>query len=81
MNRILKYIHRSLSTRLSLLVVTFVAIIFIVAYGQIFNQTRQMVRDSAWNKATATLDGTVLHIDNTMHAIEVCQQYAKRHRE
>lgn len=71
MNRILKYIHRSLSTRLSLLVVTFVAIIFIVAYGQIFNQTRQMVRDSAWNKATATLDGTVLHIDNTMHAIEV----------
>ena len=71
MNRIVKYIHRSLSTRLTLLVVTFVAIIFIVTYGQIFNQTRQMVRDSAWNKATATLDGTVLHIDNTLHAVEV----------
>ena len=80
MNRILKYIHRSLSTRLSLLVVTFVAIIFIVAYGQIFNQTRQMVRDSAWNKATATLDGTAYRQHDACYR-GGCQQYAKRHRE
>ncbi len=71
MNRIIRYIHSSLSTRLSLLVVIFVAMICIVAFSRIFSETQQMVRDGAWNKATATLDGTVLKIANTLHEVEV----------
>ena len=71
MKRFIRYIRRSLSTRLTIVVVTIVAIIFIVAYRQISIEAQQIVRDGAWNRATATLEGTVLHIDNTLHSVEV----------
>ena len=71
MKRVIRYIRRSLSTRLTIVVVTIVAIIFIVAYRQISIEAQQIVRDGAWKRATATLEGTVLHIDNTLHSVEV----------
>ena len=35
------------------------------------SEARDIIREEAWGKATQTLDGTVLHIDNTLRRVEV----------
>jgi len=72
MSKIPNIFRRSLSARLSFAVVLFVAAIFVGAFGIMFTEARDLVRDKAWGKATQTLDGTVLHIDNTLRHVEVC---------
>ena len=61
----------SLSARLSLSVVALVAIIFLAVFSLMFTETRELIKKEAWGKATQTLDGTVMHIDNTLHQVEV----------
>ena len=67
----IRYIRSSLSRRLSFWVVVFVAAIFTAAFALMFSETREVVREEAWNKATKTIEGAVLHIDNTLHRAEV----------
>lgn len=64
-------IRRSLSMRLSLLVALIVTAIFVAAFSLMFSETREVVRDEAMGKANKTLESTVLHIDNTLHRVEV----------
>lgn len=71
MKKIKNIFKRSLSTRLSLWVVFFAAIIFTAVFSLMFTETREVIREEAWGKATQTLDGTVMHIDNTLHQVEV----------
>ena len=71
MKRLLRYIRSSLSRRLSFWVVVLVAAIFTAAFALMFSETREVVRQEAWNKATKTIEGAVLHIDNTLHRAEV----------
>ena len=60
MNKIIAYIHRKLSVRVSLWVVMFAAIIFIAALSFLFYQSREAVRQEAINQATQILDKTSL---------------------
>ena len=71
MKSIIRWIRSSLSTRLTFWVVVLVTAIFVVAFTLMFAETRDVVREEAWNKATKTIEGAVLHIDNTLHRTEV----------
>ena len=71
MKKIFTALRRSLSARLSFAVVLFVAVIFVGAFSIMFSEARDIIREEAWGKATQTLDGTVLHIDNTLRRVEV----------
>lgn len=71
MKEIFTAIHSSLSTRLSLAVVLFVAVIFVGAFSIMFTEAQDIIKEEAWGKASQTLDGTVLHIDNTLRRVEV----------
>lgn len=67
----LKDYRRSLSARLSVWTVLVVTAIFLAALSIMFAESRDHVRKDTLGKARQTLDGTVLHIDNTLHAVEV----------
>ena len=71
MKKLFTTLHRSLSARLSFAVVLFVAVIFVGAFSIVFSEARDIIREEAWGKATKTLEGTVLHIDNTLRRVEV----------
>ena len=71
MKKIFTALRRSLSARLSFAVVLFVAVIFVGAFSIMFSEARDIIREEAWGKATQTLEGTVLHIDNTLGRVEV----------
>ena len=77
MKRILAYIRRKLSVRVSLWVVFFAAIIFIVALGFRFVQAREAVRQEAVNRATQILDKTSLHVDKYIELCEVASNMTK----
>lgn len=63
--------RRSLSARLSVWTVLVVTAIFLAALSIMFNESQDRVRMDTLGKARQTLDGTVLHIDNTLRAVEV----------
>ena len=67
----IRYIRSSLSRRMTFWVVVLMTAIFIAAFTLMFSETREVVREEAWNKATKTIEGAVLHIDNTLHGAEV----------
>ena len=67
----LKDYRRSLSARLSVWTALVVTAIFLAALGIMFAESRDHVRKDTLGKAQQTLDGTVLHIDNTLRAVEV----------
>ena len=71
MKSIIGRIRRSLSMRLSIWVTLIVTAIFVAAFSLMFSETRELVRDEALGKAGKTLESTVLHIDNTLHRVEV----------
>ena len=64
MKEILQYIRRKLSVRVSLWVVLFAAIIFIVAL-------RETVRQEAISRATQILDKTSLNVESILNRVEV----------
>ena len=71
MKGIFKYIRRKLSVRVSLWVVLFAAVIFIVALGFQFYQAREAVRQEAINRATQILNNTSLRVESILNRVEV----------
>ena len=67
----LKDYRRSLSARLSVWTVLVVSAVFLAALTIMFTESQDHVRVDTLGKARQSLDGTVLHIDNTLHAVEV----------
>lgn len=67
----LKDYSRSLSVRLSVWTVLVVSVIFLAALTIMFAESKEHVRADTLGKARQTLDGTVMHIDNTLCAVEV----------
>lgn len=61
----------TMSVRLSLWVVTFVAILLVAALTVMYHFSHQTVREEAVAKAMQTLDRTVLAIDNILVKVEV----------
>ena len=77
MNKIIAYIRRKLSVRVSLWVVFFAAIIFIAALGFLFYQARETVRQEAISRATQILDKTSLRVDSILNRVEVATTMTK----
>ncbi len=77
MKEILQYIRRKLYVRVSLWVVLFAAIIFIVALGFLFYQSREAVRQEAVNSATQILDKTSLRVESILNRVEVASAMTK----
>lgn len=63
------YIRRSLSRRLSLLIVLIATIIFVAALGFMFVESRKAVREEAISSATETLDNTVLRVNSLLDRV------------
>ena len=74
MNKILAYIRRKLSVRVSIWVVLFAAFIFIAALGFLFYQSREAVRQEAISHATQILDKTSLRVEGILNRAEVATQ-------
>ncbi len=74
MNRLLSYIRRKLSVRVSIWVVMFAAFIFIAALGFLFYQSREAVRQEAISHATQILDKTSLRVEGILNRVEVATQ-------
>ena len=71
MKKIIDYIQRKLSVKVSLWVVIFAAVIFLAALGFLFMQSREAVRQEAINRATQILDNTALHVTGILNRAEV----------
>ena len=71
MKKILQYIRRKLSVRVSLWVVLFAAIILNVALGFLFYQARDAVRQEAISRATQILDKTSQRVEGILNRVEV----------
>ena len=74
MNKILAYIRRKLSVRVSIWVVMFAAFIFIAALSFLFYQSREAVRQEAISHATQILDKTSLRVEGILSRAEVATQ-------
>ena len=77
MKRIIAYIRRKLSVRVSLWVVFFAAIIFNIALGFLFYQAREAVRQEAINSATQILDKTSLRVEGILNRVEVASNMTR----
>ena len=77
MKEIIAYIRRKLSVRVSLWVVFFAAIIFNVALGFLFYQSREAVRQEAISRATTILDKTSLRVEGILNRVEVASNMTK----
>ena len=77
MNKLLSYIRRKLSVRVSLWVVLFAAAIFIAALSFFFYQAREAVRQEAFNRATQILDKTSLRVEGILNRVEVASNMTK----
>lgn len=71
MKNLILTIRQSLSARLSLCVVGFVAIFFIAALFVMFYYARTAVKKEALEKSSAALDGMIQRIDNRLREVEV----------
>ena len=71
MKKIIDYVQRKLSVKVSLWVVIFAAVIFLAALGFLFMQSREAVRQEAINRATQILDNTALHVTGILNRAEV----------
>ena len=77
MNKIIAYIRRKLSVRVSLWVVFFAAVIFNIALGFLFFQAREAVRQEAVSRATQILDKTSLRVDSILNRVEVASNITR----
>ena len=67
----LYYFKKSLSTKLSLWIVIFTAVILVTALGYMFNVSRQAIRQEAENHATEILENTTLRVNAILERVEV----------
>jgi len=65
------YIRKSLSTRLSLLVVLFSAAILVAALVFLFGMSSQAIRQEAINRASQSLESTALRVHGILDRVEV----------
>ena len=83
MSRIVNFIRRQLSIRVSLWVVLFAAVIFVAALSFLFLRSRDAVREEAVNRATQILDKTSLEVESILNRVEVAstmtEWLVKRH--
>ncbi len=77
MKGMLQYIRRKLSVRVSLWVVLFAALIFVVALGFQFYQSREAVRQEAISHASQILDKTSLRVEGILNRVEVASNMTK----
>jgi HAMP domain-containing protein len=70
MLRLPKIISRTLSVRISLMVVIAMTILLMASLVVMLHFSRQAVKEEAIEKATQTLDGTVKRIDNVLLSVE-----------
>lgn len=71
MNTILKRIRQSLSIRLSLWILGFVVVIFIITIGFLYQRTRESVRQTAIEQATQILNNNLQNLVGILNEIEV----------
>ena len=74
MKKIIAYIRRRLSVKLSLWVVLFAAVIFNSALGFFVWQAREAVHQEAISHATQILDKTSLRVEGILNRVEVATQ-------
>ena len=67
----LLYIRKSLSRRLSIIIVLIATIIFVAALGFVFVESRKAVRQEAINRATKVLDNTVLRVNGLLDRVVI----------
>ena len=77
MKKIMQYIRKKLSVRVSLWVVFFAAIIFNGAMIFLFFQSRETVRQEAINRATQILDKTSLRMEGILNRVQVASNMTK----
>lgn len=70
MIRLPDFISKSLTLRLSLMVVGAIAFLLLASLGVMFYFSRKTVKEEALQYAEQTLEGTVKHIDNIMLSVE-----------
>ena len=66
-----RHIRYSLSTRLSLGIVLFASLIFLVALGFLFIESRKAIHQEAINRATQILDNTTERVNTILTKVEV----------
>ena len=74
MKKIIAYIRRKLSVKLSLWVVLFAAVIFNASLGFFVWQAREAVHQEAISRATQILDKTSLRVEGILNRVEVATQ-------
>ena len=62
MKWLIKFVRSSLSRRLSFWVVVLVAAIFTAAFALMFSETRDVVREEAWDKAYAMISRSLMTV-------------------
>lgn len=77
MEKIIAYFRRKLSIRVSLWIVLFAAIIFTVALGFLFYQSREAVRQEAIDHAAQILEKTSLRVEGILNRVEVASDMTK----
>ena len=77
MKKIIQYVRRKLSFRVSLWVVIFAAVIFVAALGFLFYQSREAIRQEAINHASQILDKTSLRVEGILNRVEVASDITK----
>lgn len=70
MLRLPKFVTKTLSIRLSLMVVSAIAVLLLVSLAVMFYFTRLTLKKEALRNAEQTLEGTIQHIDNILLSIE-----------
>ena len=71
MKKLISYIQKSLSTRLSLLIVVFSAAILIASLGFMFRVSSEAIRQEAFNRATQSLESTALRVQGILDRVKV----------
>lgn len=79
MKRLLSFINRKLSLKLSLGITLFLMMIFTLSLGILFMQTRQMVKEEAISRAEQELENMVQRVDGAMNEVEVATRTAEWH--
>lgn len=70
MNLVPKVVHKTLSLRISLMLVFAMGILLLAALVVMLHFSRKSVKEEALQKASQTLEGTVQHIDNILLSVE-----------
>lgn len=70
MLRLPKFVTRTLSVRLSLMIVSAITLLLVIALLIMLGYSRRTIKDEAKNNAVQTLEATVEHIDNVLLSVE-----------